>query len=80
MAEKVRSETVYKGFILQEMLIETSGAIMRANPPSPVTIRQWRVAPIDAKPYQYITAASREAAEKKVDSGEAQRELDRLGR
>jgi hypothetical protein len=77
---KVIATSNYNGFIIQEVQIATSGAAKKGHaliaPASSNYYTLYRITTLNARPQQFITAPSREDAERQIDSGAAKKQLE----
>ena len=79
MAEKIKSSITYKGFMIQEILMDGGTNVMRGptSRPLPEPFIQWRIVALIGKRDRFTTASGRAEAELKIDSGEAQEVLSK---
>jgi len=80
MAERLKSATHHKGFIIQEIVMAFQGATIKDGEIKPRTnhYTRWRISAMDDAANHYIVASSKHIAERKIDSGQAQAALDKM--
>jgi hypothetical protein len=79
MPENIIENTNYKGFIVQQVRIETGSGLVQGgktvSPFVPHSYTQWRITKPGIRPGKFVNAISKEDAHHKIDTGQAAREL-----